>query len=159
MTYPRATLRRWQFITFIILAVGAISLYLLRVPWEENIRILLGYHEEISRCFLIVSCALILFRLIAFFKTGVPAETRKLRFGFGPVFDLMLDPLLDYSLFYSAWFILSTIFQERMHQLSIDSFFILLSLVVVLMYMSIHDLIRLFRETFYVQRTERVIPQ
>ena len=96
--------------------------------------------------------------MYAFIKTGVAPETRKRRF-FGPIIDLMLDPLLDASLFYSGLFILSTIFKERIHGLSLDSFFILLGVAIILMSQSIHDMIRLGRETFYVQRTEKVIPE
>jgi len=159
MTSHKATLRKRALMAYTILVCAVIFLhFVFKVPWEQNIRILLGYYEEISLCFGIVSCVLIPFRLLTLKQKGVAPETRRVRL-FGPFIDLFLDPLFDVSLFYSALFVLNTIFQERAHGLSLDPFLILLFVAATLLYQSIKDIYEMVREIFYVQTAERVISE
>lgn len=156
MTSTRATLRKRSIIIYAIIVSVAIALYILKTPWEEYVRTLLGYYEEISGCFFILNFGLVVFRLFTVEKKGAVPETRRFRLGFGPIIDLAVNPLLDASLFYSALFMLYTIFQEG---LSLDPFLIILVVAGILLYQSVGDMIKMGHTTFYFQTTEKVVRQ
>lgn len=153
----RPTLRMHSFIAYITIVCIVIVLDLIGIPWEENIKILLQNYEQISRYFFIGSIVLIFFRLLTVKQKGLAPETRKIRSGLGPIVDLAALPLFDASLFSASLFMLYSIFQERAQRLSLDSFFVLLGVAMILLYLSVNDMIRMGREIFYVQTAERVV--
>lgn len=155
MTSHRALNKR-ALIAFITVVCVGVVLDRLPIPWEENIRIVLRYHEQFSRYFFLASFVLIFFRLLTVRRKGVAPETRKIRY-FGPIIDLAVLPLFDASLFSSALFMLHSIFQEHARGLSLDSFFVLMGVAIILLYLSVNDMIRMGREIFYVHTAERVI--
>lgn len=152
MTSSKETLRKWALIAYIFVVCGAILLYVLKVPWQQNIKIVLGYYEEISFCFTVVICFLIPFRLYYVKQNGIVPETRKFRM-FGPFVAYIFDPLYDAILFYSALFILHTIFQT---ELSLDPLLVLLLVSGILLYESLTDVFKLSREIFYARTVKKV---
>jgi len=156
MTSHKRTLRKGSLIIYAILVIGAIILYLLKIPWQENVRIMLSYYGEISICFFIISAGLIPLRLIAVEQKGVATAATKIRF-LGPIVDLSLEPLFDASLFYAALFILYTIFQEHGNVLSLDPFLILIMVAGILLYESINSVYEMALEIFYAKKAEVII--
>lgn len=157
MTSPRPTLRKRPLVALIITVCGVIILDSLKIPWEENLGILLCNYEQFSRYFFIVSFVVIVFRLLAIRQKGIaPESPLKLRL-LGPIFDLAVEPLFDASLFSSALFMLYSLFQERVHGLGQDTFFVLLGVAAILLYLSVNGLIVMIREIIYVQTTEKVV--
>lgn len=155
----RAILRKHPLIIYIIIVFTvSFSHFVLKTSWERYIKILLSYYEEISICFSILSFFLIPFRLYFVKKKGIAPEIRKFRL-LGPIIDLTLEPLFNASLFYSAMFILRTIFIERAHELSLDSFLILSVVAGILLYHSISDMYEMGREIFYIQAIKEVVQE
>lgn len=156
MTSHRATWRKRSLIAYLVMVFVMILLDFLPIPWEENLAIVLGYYQQLSRYFFIGAFVLIVFRLLTLKHKGVPPETRKIRV-LGPVFDLAVKPLFDASLFSSGLFMLYSIFQERAHGLSQDIFFVLSCVAIILLYLSFNGMIEMVREIFHVQTTEEVV--
>lgn len=155
-------LRRGPFIAYLIIVVISLLLtFTLKMPWEQNIRILLNYYKEISLCFSILTIILIPFRLYYFNQKGMP-KISKFHF-LGPTIDLTIEltfePLIDASFFYSAMFLLFTIFKERATGLWLDSFLVLLIVAGILLFQSISDLLEMGRDIFYVRGMGEVNPE
>lgn len=154
MTYPR-TLNKRALIVYISLVCVFVVFLAFNVPWQEYVRIFLGYYEKICLGFVALSLLLVPFRLHAVKRRGLAPETRKVRF-LGPFIDLAIDPLYDATLFYAGMFMFYTIFQERTHGLSLDPLLVLLFVAGILIYQSVTDLHKLGCEIFYVQTEKKV---
>ena len=152
MLSNKASFHKGRFFLFIIAAIFLIILYLLEIPWETHVKFVLNDYKRISGCFFIIVFLVIVSRIVTLWQKGIAPETRRYRLGFGPIFDLFVDPFIDGSLFYSALFMLYTIFQEG---LSFDPFLILLAVAGSLLYQSVNDVIKMARKVFYIQRTEK----
>ena len=159
MDEPR--LRRGRFISFVLMVAITFVIILLKIPWPQYIRLLLNYHKMISTYFYGLTGILILFRLYYLRQKEMP-EISKFHFlgpRIGHSFELTFVPLFDASLFYSAMFLLFTIFKEGPDGLSPESFIILLFVAGALLFQSISDLLGMGREIFFVQGMGEVNPE
>lgn len=154
MLPPRRILRKNALIAYVsIVFLVIFSHFVLKINWEQIIKIILSYYDEISICFYILSFLLIPFRLFFVKQKRIAPEIRKFRL-LGPFIDLTLEPLFNASLFYAAMFLLCAIFRERAHGLSLEPFLILLVVAAILLYQSITDICEMGREIFLAKDWE-----
>lgn len=153
MTSDRGTLHRSWLLAYVTLVVGAILVYVFKVPWQQCINSILAYYEDFSLLFTIAICCLIPLRIISLRQKGVVLETRRFHI-LGPLVAFILDPLYDAALFYSALFMLHIIFQK---ELSLDPLLVLLLVSGMLLYESMTHVFRLAGEIFFAQRTKKIV--
>jgi hypothetical protein len=130
----------------------ACATYFLRLAWQQCVNDALKYYEEISVIFTFIICGLIPFRVYIFSRKRIDLGTQKFR-TFGPLVSYISDPLYDVALFYSALFMLHTVFQKG---LSLDPLLVLLLVSATLLYDSVNDLLRTAREIFYGQSLQHI---
>jgi hypothetical protein len=135
-----------------VLVVVACLVYVSGLPWQQCVDAVLRYYEQISTVFAIAICCLIPFRVCIFQQKRINVE--KPRFSMlGPLVSYISEPLYDAALFYSAFFMLHTVFQK---ELSLDPLLILLLVAVLLLYESLTDLFKSVRDIFYVQSMRNI---
>lgn len=139
---------------FLYLAIVLIAslIYLTGLPWQRYVIAALQHYEAATVLFTIVVFCLIPFRVYFFEKKRVDFGMQRFR-ALGPLVSYITDPLYDAALFYSALFMLYTVFQ---HELSIDPLLVLLLVSTLLLYESMMDLFRLIREMFYAQSMQNI---
>lgn len=148
--------KRPLFIYIIIVCIVIFLHFILNIEWELYIKIILGYYNDISLCFGIISFGLVPFYLYFVKLKLISPKTQKFTL-FGPFGDVILKQSFDVSQFYSALYILKIIFQEKEHILSLDPVLILLIIIGVLLYRSINDLFNTGREIFYIRSVEKIV--
>jgi len=128
----------------------AFSYFLFQREMVQAFKVVLQNYEQLVIGFAILSFALVPFRLRGGNTTiNAGAQTK-----FGlliPIINLLLDPLLDISLFYAALFILDAIVENGIN-LSLDSSLVLLVVSSVLLFQSIKDLYDISRTVFTAER-------
>lgn len=157
MVSPPPILHKGRLATLVIIIILAIILdVVLNVPWEENVASVLNHYGIISHCFLVVVVVITIGRLLTVKSKGVAPESRILRLSI-PAIDLSIQPLYDYSLFYSALFILHKTFQEHTQGFSLEPALILLIVAVAFLSYSIKDVFDMARQIVHVQESKTIV--
>lgn len=152
MVSDRNKLSKKGLFVYVIIVFIACTTYFLKLPWQQCVTDMLEYYNEVSVVFTIVICCLIPFRVYIFSHKRMSVKEQRFRV-LGPLISYISEPLYDVALFYSALFMLHTVFEKG---LSLDPLLVLLLVSALLLYESVIDLLRVAREIFYGQSLQNV---
>jgi len=137
---------------YAIIVFIASATYFLKLPLPQYVTDMLKYYNEVSVVFTILICSLVPFRVYIFSRKRMSVKEQRFRV-FGPLVSYISEPLYDVALFYSALFILHTVFEKG---LPLDPLLVLLLVSALLLYESLIDLFKAAREIFYGQSLQNI---
>ena len=137
---------------YVAIIVLSCAVFFSGLPWQQYVSDVLKYHGQISIVFTLIVLGLIPFRLYAFNRKKTGFLERKFRI-FGPLVSYISEPIYDIALFYSALFMLYTVFQNV---LSLDPLLVLLLVSVILLYESLNDVFRMAQDLFYAKSLQDI---
>jgi hypothetical protein len=152
MSVSKGRLNKKSFFAYITIIIVSCLVFIFGLPWQQCVNEALKYYEEISGVFTVIVCGLIPFRLYTFERKKIDLGVQKFRM-LGPLVSYISEPLYDVALFYSALFMLHTVFQKG---LSLDPLLVLLLVSAMLLYTSLTDIFRMARDVFYVAGLQNI---